>query len=234
MDTRPQQEEGRIAISAPLRVLQWWGKHPWDVFWGSLVLSMLFYLLAALLAELHAVGGWIGEWITAVGIPVLILGGMVSYGWGVVSGLLDKRTLMWKRTLRGLALTVIPVLFAAIAVPELLTAQRKGKVGRTLHDTQQAVTQAIEYGRAKGRYPTSLQVLREMGYSSTPDQDPWGRDYVLAPILTQGSTPTAGDDVYVYSKGARGTGSYPPSLTADLEEWGSVGYSSIYRGWYDR
>ena len=101
---------------------------------------------------------------------------------------------------------------------------------RVAGDTKDAVTQAMVYASDHGVYPTSITVLREgeIKYTVIPDKDPWGNDYVLAPVLTEGRKPQEGDNVYVYSRGAEGTGVYP-----DSEEGGdgSVGYSSVDGSW---
>ena len=164
---------------------------------------------------------------------LLLLGGTLGYGWGVVSGLLDKRTPVWKRVLKGVALTAIPVLLAVIVIT-IHAVDRKERTYRVLSDTKTAMTQALLYGRDTGHYPTSLQVLREAGYLNTLDKDPWGRDYVLAPILTRGAPPTAGDDVYLYSRGSQGTGTYPRPFTPITGAGGSSGYSSIYGVWREQ
>ena len=43
--------------------------------------------------------------------------------------------------------------------------------------------------------------------------------------------PREGDDVYIYSKGPQGTGSYPRPFTDRASAGGSIGYSSIYGSW---
>lgn len=98
-------------------------------------------------------------------------------------------------------------------------------------DAKTAVVQATVYANDKGVYPTGMKVLRESGYANVPDKDPWGNDWVLSPVLTQGSKPREGDEVYVYSKGPKGTGTYPTPFTSDTGRDGSVGYSSVYGSW---
>ena len=100
---------------------------------------------------------------------------------------------------------------------------------RVAGDTKDAVTQAMVYASDHGVYPTSITVLREgeIKYTVIPDKDPWGNDYVLAPVLTEGRTPTEGDNIYVYSKGPKGTGVYPRPFTSETGEDGAIGYSSV-------
>ena len=87
--------------------------------------------------------------------------------------------------------------------------------------------QAIEYAKDHGVYPTSLRVLREEGYMAGLEKDPWGNDYVLAPVLTGGKTPTGGDNVYVFSRGSKGTGEYPRPFSSETGHDGAVGWSSV-------
>ena len=85
------------------------------------------------------------------------------------------------------------------------------------------------YAKDNGVYPTSITVLREgdVVYCACPDKDPWGNDYVLSPLLTQGGTPKEGDNLYVYSRGPKGTGVYPSPFTSDTGHDGAVGWSSV-------
>ncbi len=109
-----------------------------------------------------------------------------------------------------------------------MPAQRRARYSRAAGDTKTAVTQTIVYAKDHGVYPTSLEVLVEEGYAALSDKDPWGNDYVLSPVLTEGRTPTEGDNVYVYSRGPKGTGVYPDAKDSGD---GSVGYSSVDGSW---
>jgi prepilin-type N-terminal cleavage/methylation domain-containing protein len=120
-------------------------------------------------------------------------------------------------------------ILAAIAIPNLMSAQRKSKYSRTASDTKTAVTQAIVYGNDKNVYPTGLAVLRNNGYANVSDNDPWNNPYVPSPLMTGASIPGQTDDVYIYSKGASTTGTYAPPYTgAALPSGREVGYSSVY------
>ncbi|MEE9138200.1 MAG: hypothetical protein V3V07_06605 [candidate division NC10 bacterium] len=120
-------------------------------------------------------------------------------------------------------------LFLLIFIPNLQTASRRSRRSIAASDAKIAVTEAIVYASDNGVYPTSIKVLREgeIVYCPCPDKDPWGNDYVLPPVLTEGRTPREGDNVYVYSRGPKGTGVYPQPFTHDTGEDGSVGYSSV-------
>ncbi|MBI4537611.1 MAG: hypothetical protein HY712_06610, partial [candidate division NC10 bacterium] len=122
-------------------------------------------------------------------------------------------------------------ILAAIAIPNLMSAQRKSKYSRAASDTKTAVTQAIVYANDKGAYPPSLAALRNGGYANVLDADPWNTAYVLASLLTAGGAADGNDDIYVYSKGGSTTGVYPNPFTASTGMGGSVGYSSIYGSW---
>lgn len=128
-----------------------------------------------------------------------------------------------------LVLVAIVGILAAIVIPTIL--YRPAGSCRAAADAKAAVTQAIKYGQDKGVYPTRLTVLREEGYANVPDKDPWGNDYVLSPVLTRGSTPGEGDNVYVFSKGPKGTGVYPQPFMSKTGLHGPVGYSSVHGSW---
>jgi general secretion pathway protein G len=118
-------------------------------------------------------------------------------------------------------------ILAAIAIPNLMSAQRKSKYSRAASDTKTAVTQAIVYANDKNFYPNSLAVLRNNGYANVLDTDPWNTAYVLAAGLSGSSVPGQQDDIYIYSRGASTTGSYVPNQPS-TGNGGAVGYSSIY------
>lgn len=123
-------------------------------------------------------------------------------------------------------------ILAAIAIPNLLNSQRRSRYARAASDSKTAVSQALVYGSDKNIYPTSLAVMRNSGYVSIGDLDPWSQAYQLAPPLTSGQVPgITADDVYVYSKGASKTGTYPVPFVTDTGAGGSVGYSSVYGLW---
>jgi len=63
---------------------------------------------------------------------------------------------------------------------------------------------------------------------------PWGYRGVLSPQFSEGSKPRADDDVYVYSKGPKGTGTYLRPFTPNTGRDGSVDYSSLYGSWHGR
>ncbi len=112
----------------------------------------------------------------------------------------------------------------------MITAPRRARYSRAAIDAKNAVYVATEYAKDNGAYPTSIKVLREgeIVYCACNDKDPWGNDYVLSPVLTEGRRPQEGDNVYVYSRGAEGTGVYPDAKDSGN---GSVGYSSVDGSW---
>jgi prepilin-type N-terminal cleavage/methylation domain-containing protein len=128
-----------------------------------------------------------------------------------------------------LAVVFIVGMLTAIAIPNLLSAQRRSRYTKAAADTKTAVTQAMVYGMEKNAYPTSLQALRDAGLASIPSNDPWGIPFQLAPDLLAGNRP--GGEAYVYSKGPYGTGAYPNPFTSNTGAGGSVGYSSVYGSW---
>jgi len=132
----------------------------------------------------------------------------------------------------GVALGFI-CLFLLIAIPNFLQVSRRSRRSIAASDAKTAVTRAMVYASDNGVYPTSIKVLREgeIVYCACPYTDPWGNDYVLSPVLTQGSEPKEDDNVYVFSRGPKGTGVYPRPFTSDTGPDGSVGYSSVDGSW---
>ena len=125
-------------------------------------------------------------------------------------------------------------ILAAIAIPNLMSAQRRSKYSRAASDTKTAVTQTIVYGNDNNLYPTSIQALRNAGYANVSDRDPWDTayNYLTDPTNLQGAVPSQGQDVVVWSYGPLGSGggkSYSPPYTGDSTGTnGEVGYSSTY------
>ena len=127
------------------------------------------------------------------------------------------------------------MLLGALSIPDLMAVGRKYRPTRAAENAKLAVAQALTYAKDTGTYPTSLKNLREQGYANIPDWDPWGDPHVLAPVLVHGRPPHEGEDVYVYSRGLCGTGTYEPSRwrkrsdgSWDTGKCGAVGYSSLH------
>ncbi len=132
----------------------------------------------------------------------------------------------------GAVLGVIGVInvLAAIFIPNLIrTDWPPRKFSRAAGETKAAATQAFMYASDNGVYPASIKALLEgeIAYCACSDKDPWGNDYVLSPVFTEGRTPREGDHVYVFSRGPKGTGVYPQPFTSDTGEDGAIGYSSV-------
>jgi hypothetical protein len=219
--------------SMPRRLLRWWARHPATASWLSLI---GFVLMAVLLARASP------SEVLALAILLPVLGiGLWSFVRGVIAVFRDRHRPAWKRVLQGLALVALPALIVGIVLPNFLAASRRSKTTRAASDTRAAVSWIVAFGNEKGRYPSSLKVLRDSGYLTMPDEDPWGQPFVLAPILSEGRTRRDADDVYVYSRGPCGTGTYEPTRWKEEPGWfwntgecGAVGYSSMYGSFIGR
>ena len=120
---------------------------------------------------------------------------------------------------------------AAIAIPNIMEAQRRARYSKAAAETKTATSNAMLYGVDKGKYPPSLPALRDAGYPNVNPIDPWGVPHQLSPpMLAQASVGVA-DDVYIFSKGSSMAGAYPAPFVANTGVGGSVGYSSVYGGW---
>jgi len=128
-----------------------------------------------------------------------------------------------------LAVVFIVGMLTAIAIPNILSAQRRSRYTQAAADTKTAVTQTMVYALDKSLYPTSIRVLRNAGLASISDNDPWGIPLQLAPALLAGHPP--GEEAYIFSKGPYGTGTCPNPFTSNTGAGGSVGDSSVYGAW---
>jgi prepilin-type N-terminal cleavage/methylation domain-containing protein len=125
-------------------------------------------------------------------------------------------------------------ILAAIAIPNLLSAQKKSKYARAASDTKTAVTMGIVYSNDKNANPGNMKALRDGGYSNLADTDPWGRNWNYSPAFADPSTPAANGEMGVCSQGPVAATTCPAfPLTGTPAEVidGTVGYSSVYGSW---
>jgi prepilin-type N-terminal cleavage/methylation domain-containing protein len=129
-------------------------------------------------------------------------------------------------------------ILAAIAIPNLLSAQKKSKYARTASDTKTAVTQAIVYSNDKNQNPGDVTQLRNAGYANIANNDPWDGAWAYSSAFANNGVPAAQGEMGVCSQGPLGAGvasgcSYPTDLSGPVPEVtnGTVGYSSVYGSW---
>ena len=120
-------------------------------------------------------------------------------------------------------------ILAAIAIPNLLSAQRRAKIARAEGDTKQIVSQTMLYSNDKNAYPANAAALVSGGYISIT-VDPFSTatpaaDYGFAASSTH---------IWALSVGPAG-GATPPSTAPTTNQSGTgscadgtVGWSTIY------
>ena len=130
-------------------------------------------------------------------------------------------------------------ILAAIAIPNLLSAQKKSKYARAASDSKTATTQGIVYSNDKNQNPGDLNTLRVGGYANVDPNDPWARAYFLSATYKIVTIPAASGEIGVCSRGP----ATAPTDAYCIDGFdkvfqgtqpttnGSVGYSSIYGSW---
>jgi prepilin-type N-terminal cleavage/methylation domain-containing protein len=131
-------------------------------------------------------------------------------------------------------------ILAAIAIPNLLSAQKKSKYARAASDTKTATTQSIVFSNDKNSNPGNLAALRTGGYANVDPTDPWGTNYNLSAAFKDTATPANSGEMGVCSVGPAGAGVTDAYCSDGFDRVfqgtqpgtdGSVGYSSIYGSW---
>jgi prepilin-type N-terminal cleavage/methylation domain-containing protein len=129
-----------------------------------------------------------------------------------------------------IVVAIIGVL-TAIAISNLLSAQKKAKYSRAASNTRTAVTQGIVYSNDKNANPGNMKALRDGGYANIPDADPWGRHWSYSPAFEDTSSPAALGEMGVCSAGPLTATTCPGWPLTDIPEMvmdGALGYSSVY------
>jgi type II secretion system protein G len=103
-------------------------------------------------------------------------------------------------------------ILAAIAIPNMLSAQRRAKISRALADTKQIVTQTQLYNNDKNDYPGSIAGLSSSGYISQT-VDPFSTASPPANYGYGNTKLNAGDPIWALSVGPAG-GATPPATKA--------------------
>jgi prepilin-type N-terminal cleavage/methylation domain-containing protein len=124
-------------------------------------------------------------------------------------------------------------ILAAIAIPNLISAQRRSRYARAASDAKTATTQGIVYSNDRSQNPGSIQTLRDGGYANIANTDPWGTAWVCSVAFADTNTPANQGEMGVCSKGPLNNGdcTFPMTGPGVSQPGGSVGYSSVYGSW---
>ncbi|OGB95167.1 MAG: hypothetical protein A2Z31_05840 [candidate division NC10 bacterium RBG_16_65_8] len=124
-------------------------------------------------------------------------------------------------------------ILAAIAIPNLLSAQKKSKYARVASDSKTAVTQAIVYSNDKNKNPGTMQELRDAGYANIGNTDPWAGAWNYSTAFANTVVPAAQGEMGVCSGGpvAAACPAWPLNAVPPEVTDGTVGYSSVYGSW---
>jgi prepilin-type N-terminal cleavage/methylation domain-containing protein len=124
-------------------------------------------------------------------------------------------------------------ILAAIAIPNLLSAQKRSRYARAASDTKTATTQGIVFSNDRNQNPGNMAALRNGSYANINDTDPWGKTWIYSGAFGDTATPANQGEMGVCSKGPLNTGdcTYPMTGPGVSKTDGSVGYSSVYGSW---
>ncbi len=124
-------------------------------------------------------------------------------------------------------------MLAAIAIPNLLSAQRKSGYARAAADAKTAVTQGIVYSNDKNQNPGGVLTLRNSGYANIDTVDPWGQSWNYSSAFADTNTPANAGEMGVCSQGPAGAACPGWPLTGVPPEVvdGTTGYSNVYGSW---
>ena len=148
---------------------------------------------------------------------------------------------MLKRKSKGFTLIELLIvvaiigILAAIAIPNLLSAQKKSRYARAAADSKTAVTQGIVYSNDKQVNPGNMANLRNGGYANIADNDPWGiHPWNYSAAFADSTTaPANTGEMGVCSQGP-GTAACPAwplsGVPAEVVD-GTTGYSNVYGSW---
>jgi len=131
-----------------------------------------------------------------------------------------------------IAVIILGILIA-IAIPNVLSAQKRSRYAQGACDTKTATTHALVYANDRKQSPGTIGALRTVGYANIPDTDPWGGAWVYSPAFADTGTPANQGEMGVCSRGPQNTGdcTFPLTGPGVSQQNGSVGYSSLYGAW---
>jgi prepilin-type N-terminal cleavage/methylation domain-containing protein len=125
-------------------------------------------------------------------------------------------------------------ILAAIAIPNLLSAQKKSRYARAASDSKTATTQGIVFSNDRNQNPGTMATLRNNAYVNIADNDPWNQVWVYSGAFADTAIPANQGEMAVCSQGPNAAACTFPQVNADTGVNGVVGYSSIYGSFQGR
>ena len=142
------------------------------------------------------------------------------------------------RILETVLIVAVPAVMAVggalqstVADPSTVEVSR---IMEALWEASWIVEQAQQYLRVEGRNAGSIAELRRRFPEADIEvRDPWSRDWIVSPAFEDATTPPNPGDLWVCSRGPRGTGHCPLAnlVAGPSSAPGSIGYSARFGGW---
>jgi len=165
-----------MILKAITTSIRWWAKHPWIVFWGTV---LFFIVISFALVPLHLTSVFVRRAILLLFTIVLIL----SFFRGTF--------LLWQRSKIGtvLIVVVIPV-YLAISLPGMRGYRTRTYDAEVKTNLREAALAQKAYFKDNRRYTSTIGSLKGYGFNQSSNvtiaTQPTETSYVIAGKVTTG------------------------------------------------